>query len=365
MIRLGVALGLAIAGCGCGGSPRTAEPPSESERFGPLFGWVDPGATALSVAVHTVPFGDRGTDHPMTYHYTVRSEPSGVTADLHAVVIDGWDAYAAGDDGIVLHRTDKTGWTREAVPTEHRLRALARDNASGLYAVGDAGTVLRRANGAWVVEPVPTTADLYDVALSLTSQILYAVGDHGTLLERRDGTWQAIASNTEADLRRFDGSIAVGRDGAIISCVRWGRDRMEPGHRLACVPQPSPTHADLRAMGGEYTAWRVYGAEGTVLRVQPHSPLDIALDAPIASGATISAAGDNSWYASVQIVTILVGTGGQIEFAGTPRTQLAIAGAPDLLGVASAATDAFVVGAGGTIVHLQSPDIVIPIAHEV
>jgi hypothetical protein len=365
-MRIAVLAVLGLGAWGCAGIPRTGEAPDRALFNPPTFGWVDPDAASVVVAVHTVPFASRGDSaRPETYHYRVRPEPSGVAADLRAVVIDGDHAYAAGDGGVVLHRTGKTGWTREATPTVRTLRALIGADAGEIYAVGDAGTVLRRsANGAWGVEPAPTTADLYDLAVARTNRTLYAVGDHGTLLERRNGTWHAIASHTEADLRQFDGTIAVGRDGAVVDCELWDRDRSWQAHQLVCVPRPSPTHADLLAMAGEYMGWHAYGAEGTALRALRRGPIDVALDAPVPGGAAITAASENRWFAPIELVTILVGTGGHIEFVGTQPTRLVIAGSPDLFGVATAGVDAFAVGAAGTIVHLQATDVEIPPAVE-
>jgi hypothetical protein len=54
-----------------------------------------------------------------------------------------------------------------------------------------------------------------------------------------------------------------------------------------------------------------------------------------------------------------VGSGGAVELLGRPRAHVTVAGAPDLLGVANDAFDVFAVGAGGTIVHLQTTDVCI------
>jgi hypothetical protein len=334
-----------------------------------VFSWADPQAPQITIAVG---------DGPTSYHYLARREPSGVTADLHAAMIDGgghselYCAYAAGDDGVVVRRTEHGSWTREATPTRHRLRALLAPSeihdtddpvASEIYAVGDAGTVLRRSVvGVWTAEAVPTTADLYDIVRA--HRRLYAVGDRGTLLERRDGAWRAIATSTQADLRRFDGAIAVGRGGVILDCSQGG-GRFEAGDLVACVPRASPTDADLLAIERSTARWRAFGAGGTVVRAAQREPLSIELDPPLAGGATVTAVtavqgsltlprGSDEAYVDPAIA---VGTGGTIDFVGKERAHVVLAGAPDLLGVAVELFDAFAVGAGGAIVHLQAVEL--------
>lgn len=331
----------------------------------PQFAWADPSAPALTAAV---PF--RGTFR--SYHYTVRREPSGVTGALRAVAIFRDVVYAVGDGGVILRRTAHTGWVREPTPTTRTLRGLLGDALfhSEVIAVGDAGTVLRRSpDGTWIPEPVPTTADLY--AIIADGDALYAVGDHGTLLERNAGVWRAIATHTTADLRSFDGSIAIGRGGAIVDCRAWDSSARPPD--LHCVPRRSPTRADLLASLGGQIDWRAYGTGGTCVRATRRAPIDAVLDPPLPTGATITAAadageplaqliampGDEGDTAQGSVASILVGTGGTIEILGDQRVRLAIPGAPDLLGVTLDLTDVFVVGAGGTIVHLQADDVAI------
>lgn len=338
----GLALALVAAAGACG-------------RLDGRFDWLEPSSPAITIALD---IDDLRDAYRRPYHYTVRHERSGVTTDLHAVAIVGGRAYAAGDGGLVLRRTTWGGWEREVTPATRRLRALVAVEHAGLYAVGDAGTVLRRsADGRWSVEPVPTTVDLYDVVQ--VDGEFYAVGDRGTLLVRRDGAWRAIATNTEADLRRFDGRIAVGRGGVIVDCAMWDRDQAELAHQLVCVPSPSPTTADLRAISTAGFTWRAFGNDGASVRAVARQPFEGARDAPVRQGATITATAVMS--SDTEPVyppppTVLVGTRGLVVFSAWRITSIVLPGAPDLFGAAHAMFDVFAVGAGGTIVHFRATD---------
>jgi hypothetical protein len=338
---------------------------------GPMFDWPPSERPTRTVEL----------DNGKPYRYLMRRELSGVTSTLRAVELDYGHAYAAGDDGVVLHRGAHGGWRREAVPTTRRLRALVsgahelggvtsdisctetfttqnrswdRAQITEIFAVGDAGTVLRRdPSGVWAVEPTPTTADLHAVVRH--QDRLYAVGDRGTLIERTHGAWRAIASHTSADLRWFDGRVAVGRGGAVIDCAPWDRERPLPGEQLACVPRAPASDADLLTGVVQGDRWHAYGVGGTVVRATRQAPIELALDPAVPGGATItSAAASMSETSLGEMPPILVGTTGTLVFQTPTPVAVMVEGAPALFGVVTEAADAFVVGAGGTIVHLQA-----------
>jgi hypothetical protein len=137
------------------------------------------------------------------------------------------------------------------------------------------------------------------------------------------------------------------------------------------VPRASPTYADLLASLHTETGWRAYGTGGTCVRATHLAPIDAVLDAPRPAAATITAVADAGDVMAHMIpvrvgdidggdgmvASILIGTGGLIEILGEPPVQIEVPGAPDLLGAALNLTDVFVVGTGGTILHLQAPDV--------
>ena len=363
---------IAVAIAACGPAPRdTMWSPSPWARSGesapastgPVFQLAGDAASPATVEL--------AGESRKPYHYVLHLEASGVTSDLDAAIISGDVAYAAGADGVVLRRAAAGPWERVATPTTRRLRALVVDGEGGaavgsgdLVAAGDGGTVLRRAaTGAWTVEPVPTSRDLYDLAWS--DGRLYAVGDGGTLVVRDAGAWRAIATHTTADLRRFDGRVAIGAGGVILDCTPWDRDQHDLARQLACVPRPSPTDRDLLADIGDerHSAWHAWGAVGTSLAAARYQPIDVTAAPALPGEPTITAAADNHWSTTAgELATIVVGERGAIGFvdrSGVTR-MVTLAGAPDLRGVATAQLDAFVVGAHGTIVHLQTTDVSIP-----
>jgi hypothetical protein len=108
-------------------------------------------------------------------------EPSGVSADLHAVFFQDGALYTVGDHGTVLRRA-RDGWVREASGTRQDLRAIGSDGAR-IFAVGDLGTVLSSSGaGVWRREDTPTGQLL--VAVGATSGGVYVASSTGTLLRR-------------------------------------------------------------------------------------------------------------------------------------------------------------------------------------
>jgi hypothetical protein len=346
-----------LAACGSA-HVRWRRPEAKPWRAGPafrLFG-IDPAPPMAELR------GDQG----VVYRYLVQREPSGVESELDAVIMGGEVAYAAGADGVVLRRTTGAGWARETVPTTKRLRALAFGADGAVFAAGDGGTLLRRAaNGAWTAEALPLTADLYDLAWR--DGRLYAAGNGGTLLARdAAGSWRALATHSDADLRRFDGRVAIGRGGVIIDCTPWDRDQHAQAKQFACVPRPSPAKTDLLAAIGdeEHSVWHAWGAAGVGLVEVKSAPIEVSADPVLAGAPTITAAVANHWWTNVgELATLLVGERGAIVFVSprsSERPVIVVTGAPDLHGVASEQLDAFAVGAHGTIVHLQTMDVAIP-----
>ena len=120
-------------------------------------------------------------------------EESGTLADLDAVAVIEWTAFAAGEDGTLLRR-DSRGWMPVETGTNATLRALYAppevvDPPHTLWVAGDGGTILYYGNlyGRGVAQRTGTGANLY--AINGVGGEVVAGGAHGTLLRgSRDGT---------------------------------------------------------------------------------------------------------------------------------------------------------------------------------
>lgn len=117
--------------------------------------------------------------------------------------IDGNDqgqAWAVGDDGIILH-FDGTNWQREPSPTQVNLRAVACAGNNTVYAAGGEGTVLKRdATGQWTRLDCPLGSG-FNALLVLDDDTLllgggrYFVdqgGFRGELVRYQHGVFQAL-----------------------------------------------------------------------------------------------------------------------------------------------------------------------------
>ncbi len=79
------------------------------------------------------------------------AETTGTDRDLHAVAMDGGEAWAVGAGGVVARRGD--GWTVVAGPDGYDLRGVAVDAAGRLFVGGDSGGPYVRGEDGW--RPVP------------------------------------------------------------------------------------------------------------------------------------------------------------------------------------------------------------------
>ena len=162
------------------------------------------------------------------------AEGQGVTTDTVRAV---WaadaalsQAYAVGQNGLILHRSGGT-WQKETAkttagnPITSNLYAVAAVTPDIVYAVGDAGVVIRRAAGVWTQEgqELMATTGLFGVTVITGGEVI-VVGDGG-LVARRQTTGVYIGEDTtgiaSANLRAvsgnlLDGLYAVGT-GAVIA----------------------------------------------------------------------------------------------------------------------------------------------------
>lgn len=201
-------------------------------------------------------------------------QTTGVDATLRAVTgRDATDAFAAGEDGVVLRWdgtswealeapaddyraaatasgrplwvasatrvrrwSESAGWSVAGPPWLQQIRALEATSSGRVAAVGDGGRVAVRApEGAWTPRSTPVEASLRGVSLAADESELVAVGADGTVLVGpASGPMERVELQTDALLtdvvhRAGGGVLAVGEGGVLVR-------RDQAGWHVARIP---------------------------------------------------------------------------------------------------------------------------------
>jgi hypothetical protein len=207
------------------------------------------------------------------------------------------EVYAVGSRGLVRYSTGDGVWHGQAAGSEDLIGVWADPLGSNIYAVGGQGSILHSTgNGVWITEV--STGSPLNFVWGASADDVYAVGDGGAVWHKGAvGGWQKQVSSTTLPLTSV-----------------WG-----------------PSASDLYLVGLGVTLHST--GDGTWTR----------LASPTASLTMISGFGSSS---------LSVGLGG-VGFRGDGITFVAqsFGVASNLWGVAVRATDALVVGEGGTVLR--------------
>jgi len=253
------------------------------------------------------------------------------------------DVFVVGDAGTILHY-DGTSWSPRSSGTTNALYAMGPD----LVVVGAAGTIMQVNPGVgWRAQASGTTNHLYGLARTPPGGTIVVVGAAGTILHYTGTDWLAQGSGTSKTLYGVGKvpmaaeNLAVGAGGTILHFdgANWS-------------PQTSSTTNDLfglLVLSGVDVY--VLGAAGTLLHYNgtawspiPLVGVSVALRAIDAAFTPAGAATD----------FFLVGDGGTIMHStnGSTWVQQTSGTTANLAGVGVVAPDdVFAVGAGGIILH--------------
>lgn len=178
------------------------------------------------------------------------------TYDYMATMTTTVHAFAVGASGRIVHRQESFGsmsmtppsWSSESTGTSalRAVAAIGEQNSTMLmqtrlraWAVGDGGTLLERSDtGTWqtVAFPQQPTFTLYGVSAAIKydgskmpptyTPVVWAVGAGNLAANKVDGAWQTYSLPAGVDLRSVltvskDFAIAVGAGGKIL---RWRSD---------------------------------------------------------------------------------------------------------------------------------------------
>ncbi len=258
---------------------------------------------------------------------------------------------ALGDSGVLLHY-DGVTWTPRCSGTTKPLYAIAVSYLGGLFLAGRDGTILEldTLNGWWSFQTSGTTNSLYGLARAPAAfnGTLVAVGAGGTIVGYDGKKWSTETSGTTNTLFSVGkvpllaANYAVGAGGAILHY-----------DGLSWQAQSSGTTNDLHfVMVLDSTDIYAVGGNGTILRSNGStwSPIPVS-----GLTATLRAA-DISVDTTGTVITgfFAVGDGGTVlhSFDGMTWTPQSSGTTNDLYSLfVLADSDAFAVGAQGTILH--------------
>ncbi len=296
------------------------------------------------------------------------------------------DVFVAGAGGFVARQTTGRFWIalRQFGWSETWLDAWGTSSSS-VFFVGSEGSIGRWESSAFTMMQSPTTNTLRGV-YGFSDSDVWAVGDGGAIVHFDGATWSLVESGTASDLRDIwgyaGGAIAVGVNGtvAIYDGSRW--QAPFDGRAHAYQDLFGFSEGDVFAVGrvGENTGfvrhidgreWVLPGEE--LLSVWGFDPEDVyavgrlggifhfdgSAWTPMASGTTAVLNGVCGARTNAGSRVYAVGGRGTIRawdgVAWTPMvppTQYLL----DLRDVwALDPTDAFAVGASGTVLHFQGP----------
>ncbi|MBI2376709.1 MAG: hypothetical protein HYV07_22115 [Deltaproteobacteria bacterium] len=137
-------------------------------------------------------------------------ERAGTRADLSGVAAGRDRVVAVGVGGVVLERTEATGWAQVPSDTAERLNGvwIAR-NGEDAVAVGNLGAIIRRTGGTWARERVTGLVTQLNEVWGTAPDQLLIVGLDGTVLRSSGTEWEALEGAPRVNLRDVAG-ISVG-----------------------------------------------------------------------------------------------------------------------------------------------------------
>jgi hypothetical protein len=150
--------------------------------------------------------------------WTPMVAPLGVaaTTDLRGVWgADATHVFAVGDNGTVIFYNGLV-WTAQTSPTTQNLLAVWGTSATNVYAVGAGGVIIHYNGTAWSTMTSPTTQSLNAVSGSGATDI-WAVGNAGTTVHYNGTAWSSTASVTGIPLAGVANGYAVGLYGTIMT----------------------------------------------------------------------------------------------------------------------------------------------------
>jgi len=157
--------------------------------------------------------GENGIHHFDGVAWALEVEP---TITMNAVWAYDAGAFAAGNEGTVLRRTDSTSWPEVETNKAANLYGIAGMSASDVWVSGDQGVVLHYNGSGWTQTETGSTETLNGLYMPAADTII-AVGNDGATL-KYTGTWATLANETNQNLYAVHGvsgtnAWAVGNGG--------------------------------------------------------------------------------------------------------------------------------------------------------
>ena len=250
------------AGAVDAGPPRAAGARADEETPEAPEPPESPGAAEPDEAPQAQPEADGAPEHVACSPdrwctSTTPSRTNGLSA-IHGISAD--DAWAVGDEGLILHLQNRS-WSTVPSHTQYPLRGVWAASAVDAYACGEFGTLLRWNGQGWKQVLSNSPEPLYAIWGTSPADV-YAVGDHGMLTHYDGIAWRPSRLPTAANLRGIwgTGPTDVWVVGDLGTVLHWnGRDwkpfQQETERRFNAVHGTSPIDVwAVAAPGAHFTA---------------------------------------------------------------------------------------------------------------
>ena len=267
--------------------------------------------------------------------------PAG-TANLNAVSgVSDSTVWAVGDRGTIW-RWDGTDLVSEKSGTTATLRSVFALDAEDAYAVGDAGTILQRTASGWQQVGVGVTRQVLTGVWADTTRVV-AVGSSATVILGTTAGYQVLPVGTSTNPITENLFGVSGTPGGVVTAVgALGLVLELSGAALSRTPIPSFSKL-LTGVSAGATASYFVGQQGIVYRVDA-TGINLVPGCPGTALRAVATADTNAW---------IVGWDGTIcELSSASARSFPYKDARRFNGVyAASPSSLWVVGASGTLLH--------------
>ena len=293
-------------------------------------------------------------------------EESPTDATLRAITHrSNGELIAVGDSSTILHYHPDTGWSEANSAGSVSLRSVwassGGEGLDGAMAVGTKGSLYRHAGDSWVTEQI-AAGDVVLNAVFGAGEFRFAVGTGGTISVKKNAnaSWQGATSNLQDswDLRALAGTAhdnvkAFGDHGSIVAFdgEKWSVEYVAgPGNVTVDL---SAGLVGLTQSGDEI--WMGLAHDGDGLKFDGTNWIDLSTRPKSGLRAMNGGSRDSLWACGPSGLIMASTVQGWTSVMSGTQQDL-----NDL--VARESGDLYVVGAAGTLLHVNDQGAVTPIA---
>ena len=272
--------------------------------------------------------------------WTMRTLPSGNTADLRAVAGSTSMWVGVGQDGAILSSPDGIAWTVRTSGTTNELTDVVW-TGSRFVAVGAGGAVVTSLDGVnWSLQPAPTADRFTAVGASSSLIVASTFPASGSgfpqvkVLTSADGgvTWTTAATDIGGFSEiiyaggRFVG-VGSGRSATSIDGVVWIEREQQPSGMSSVVyvdNQYVATDGDTTVTSPDGLNWTIVQSARDIVRIA-RSPVDGRLVAAGGVGTVRSSTDDGATWTFAPLESAITGAGPVLDLVWAPSAAAFVA----------------------------------------